>query len=73
MVLEGDGLEVLSAWGRGCVDAVVTDPPWNLGKDYGPHDDGMPRDGHVPRADLAAVGNARDPRCAARVRRRLRG
>jgi hypothetical protein len=32
---------------------VVTDPPWNLGKDYGAHDDAMPEDDHV--AWLATV------------------
>jgi site-specific DNA-methyltransferase (adenine-specific) len=46
-LIAGDCLEVLAGWRRGCVDAVVTDPPWNLGKDYGPHDDAMPRDEHV--------------------------
>jgi DNA modification methylase len=26
----------------GCVDAVITDPPYNVGKDYGVHNDSMP-------------------------------
>jgi DNA modification methylase len=46
-LIDGDCMEVLGGWRPGCVDAVVTDPPWNLGKDYGPHDDAMPRDAHV--------------------------
>ena len=46
-IIDGDCVEVLAGWRPDCVDAVVTDPPWNLGRDYGPHDDGMPRDEHV--------------------------
>jgi len=36
----GDCLEILPTLGK--VDAVVTDPPYNVGKDYGTHDDSMP-------------------------------
>jgi DNA modification methylase len=46
-LVEGDCLAILAEWPRSCVDAVVTDPPWNLGKDYGPHDDAVPEDAHV--------------------------
>jgi DNA modification methylase len=46
-LVEGDCLGILAEWPLGCVDAVVTDPPWNLGKDYGPHDDARPEDAHV--------------------------
>jgi DNA modification methylase len=52
-LLEGDCAEILAGWPAGCVHAVVTDPPWNLGKDYGTHDDSMPEDAHV--AWLGAV------------------
>jgi len=39
----GDALEVLRGWPDGCVDLVVTDPPYNCGLDYGPdHDDKLP-------------------------------
>jgi DNA modification methylase len=46
-LIEGDCLELLAGMPSGCVDAVITDPPWNLGKDYAGHDDAMPRDAHV--------------------------
>jgi DNA modification methylase len=46
-IVEGDCLRILPEWPHGCVAAVITDPPWNLGKDYGPHDDAMPVDDHV--------------------------
>lgn len=36
----GDCLEILPTLGK--VDAVITDPPYNVGKDYGTHDDSMP-------------------------------
>jgi site-specific DNA-methyltransferase (adenine-specific)/modification methylase len=36
----GDCLDILPTLGP--VDAVVTDPPYNYGKDYGTHDDSMP-------------------------------
>ena len=35
----GDCLEVLPTIGK--VDAVVTDPPYNVGQDYGTHNDSM--------------------------------
>jgi len=38
-VVHGDCLDFISELPRACVDAVVTDPPWNLAKDYGAHDD----------------------------------
>jgi DNA modification methylase len=46
-IVEGDCLRILAEWPGDCVDAVITDPPWNLGKDYGPHDDARPEDDHV--------------------------
>jgi DNA modification methylase len=46
-LIEGDCLPVLAGFPARCVDAVITDPPWNLGKDYAGHDDSMPRDDHV--------------------------
>jgi len=36
----GDCMEVLPTLGK--VDAVITDPPFNVGKDYGVHKDDMP-------------------------------
>ena len=41
----GDCLEILPQLPDGCVDAVVTDPPYNVGIDYGVHDDSMTLDG----------------------------
>lgn len=46
-IVEGDCLRALSAMAAGSVDAVVTDPPWNLGKRYGAHDDGMAPERYV--------------------------
>jgi site-specific DNA-methyltransferase (adenine-specific) len=46
-VITGDCLAQLRAMPADCVDAVVTDPPWNLGKPYGAHDDAMPPDRYV--------------------------
>jgi site-specific DNA-methyltransferase (adenine-specific)/modification methylase len=36
----GDCMEILPTLGK--VDAVITDPPFNVGKDYGVHKDDMP-------------------------------
>jgi site-specific DNA-methyltransferase (adenine-specific) len=44
VVLHGDCLHVLRTMPDADVEAVVTDPPWNWGKDYGGHDDAMPPD-----------------------------
>ena len=52
-VITGDCLAQLRTMPPDCVDAVVTDPPWNLGKRYGAHDDAMPPDRYVEW--LAAV------------------
>jgi hypothetical protein len=56
-------MEALDGFERDCFDAVVTDPPWNLGKDYGPHDDAMPDRAYVawPAADVPRVIQAREP------------
>lgn len=35
-IICGDCLEVMRDWPDGCVDLVLTDPPYNVGKDYGP-------------------------------------
>lgn len=37
----GDCLEILPTLEAGSVDCVVTDPPYNVGKDYGIHGDSM--------------------------------
>jgi DNA modification methylase len=44
VLLHGDCLDVMRTLPDAAVDAVVTDPPWNWGKDYGDHDDAMPAD-----------------------------
>ena len=44
VVWHGDCLRVMRTMPDAAVDAVVTDPPWNWGKDYGEHDDAMPAD-----------------------------
>jgi hypothetical protein len=61
-------MEVLPGFERDCFDAVVTDPPWNLEKDYGPHDDAMPGDAHVAwlAAALALAPRRRASSSAAR-------
>lgn len=51
----GDCLEILPTLPK--VDAVVTDPPYNVGKDYGTHDDAM------PVADYVAWCDARVSAC----------
>ena len=43
-VVEGDCLELMKQLPDGVVDAVITDPPYNYGKEYGGHDDAMPWD-----------------------------
>ena len=44
MVVRADATRLLPGLPGSCVDAVVTDPPWNLGRDYGRHDDRMPEE-----------------------------
>lgn len=41
-IVEGDCLALMRELPPRSFDAVVTDPPWNLGRDYGRHDDRMP-------------------------------
>ena len=41
----GDCLEILPTLPK--VDAVITDPPYNVGKDYGTHNDAMSRGAYV--------------------------
>jgi DNA modification methylase len=57
-VICGDALTLLPALGTDSVDAVVTDPPWNLGREYGSHDDNM------PAAEYVAWLNAAMRQCA---------
>lgn len=38
----GDCMDILPTLGK--VDAVITDPPYNVGKNYGGHNDSMPDD-----------------------------
>ena len=46
-VVCADAGRLLSALPRDSVDAVVTDPPWNLGRPYGRHSDRLPEDDYV--------------------------
>ena len=39
----GDAIQTLNALGAGSIDAIVTSPPYNLGIQYRPYDDGRPR------------------------------
>jgi site-specific DNA-methyltransferase (adenine-specific) len=82
-VITGDCLTHLRAMPPDCVDAVVTDPPWNLGKRYGAHDDAMPRDRYVEwlgvvlaecrrvsRGPVVVLPGACNARCHAELLRR---
>jgi site-specific DNA-methyltransferase (adenine-specific) len=40
-ILNGDCIEVMKTLPEGCVDLVVTSPPYNVGIDYDSHDDRM--------------------------------
>lgn len=41
-LFEGDCLEIMKTLPDGCVDAVVTDPPYNVNLDYTSYDDDRP-------------------------------
>ncbi len=43
----GDCLEGMARLPAGCVDVVVTSPPYNIGKDYGRYDDSRPREEYL--------------------------
>jgi site-specific DNA-methyltransferase (adenine-specific) len=47
LIVQTDSVQMLPALPDGCVDAVVTDPPWNRGKLYGSTDDEMPERRYV--------------------------
>ena len=42
VIICGDCLEVMKDFPDGCADLVLTDPPYNVGIDYGQHMDDMP-------------------------------
>ncbi|MDP9430685.1 MAG: site-specific DNA-methyltransferase [Actinomycetota bacterium] len=46
-MVRADAAQLLPALPSGCVDAVVTDPPWNLGRPYGSTTDRMIDDDYV--------------------------
>ncbi len=46
-VIEDDCRRALARLRTNSLDAVVTDPPWNLGKAYGRHDDAMAPERYV--------------------------
>ena len=39
VILQGDALEVMRGWPDGCVDAVITDPPFGIDFKYPEYDD----------------------------------
>ena len=41
-IIVGDCLEVLAGWPAGCVNLVVTSPPYNIGKEYDNYNDNVP-------------------------------
>jgi len=41
MIINGDCLDVMKHFRAGQFDMVLTDPPYNVGKDYGGHNDSM--------------------------------
>lgn len=41
-VIQGDCLELMKVLPDGCVDAVITDPPYGVGFSYDSHDDSSP-------------------------------
>lgn len=47
VLLHGDSLEILPLFEPGSIDLVLTDPPYNVGMDYGTWDDDMPYDDFV--------------------------
>ncbi len=46
-MIQADASQLLPALRTACVDAVVTDPPWNLGRPYGATSDRMADDDYV--------------------------
>lgn len=44
---KGDCIEGMQSLGDAAVDVVVTSPPYNIGKEYGSYDDGIPRDDYL--------------------------
>ncbi len=46
-MVRADASQLLPALRTACVDAVVTDPPWNLGRPYGATSDRMADDDYV--------------------------
>ncbi|KKL21788.1 hypothetical protein LCGC14_2441950 [marine sediment metagenome] len=46
-IIQGDCLEVMQGMPDGCVDLVWTDPPYNVGKDYGDWNDSLPDDEYL--------------------------
>jgi site-specific DNA-methyltransferase (adenine-specific) len=55
----GDSVEILRTFPAGCVDVVVTSPPYNLGIQYRSYDDGQPRAEYLQWTDtwLRAVAS----------------
>lgn len=43
-ILVGDCKNILKELPEGCADAIITDPPFNIGVEYNAHDDRMTRD-----------------------------
>ena len=47
LLVRADAGQLLPALAADCVDAVVTDPPWNLGRPYGRAGDRLPEEDYV--------------------------
>lgn len=83
MVVRADAAHLLPGLPDACVDAVVTDPPWNLGRSYGRHGDRLAEDEYVrwlrgilrecARTSRGPVVACIGTHSAARVPRLLRG
>ena len=54
----GDCLEILPTLPDNSVDAVITDPPYNVGKDYGTYKDNLPPDSYK-QFMINVIGEAR--------------
>lgn len=50
-----DCLEGMKLLDEGCVDVIVTSPPYNIGKPYGTYDDKRPRDEYLNWMEEVAV------------------
>jgi DNA modification methylase len=59
LIVRGDGAEVLASLDDSSVGAVVTDPPWNRGQNYGTSDDSREEHAYVRWLRTVLVDSAR--------------